>query len=159
MKNDGPKPFQTGICGVRTCDRSMYFAFWNALSYALQRLPPCAEAGVAKARARTTARRARFTPQVLPLRAEVRRVRAGRVPGAADRGVIGHADPDLAERAVEDVRPVAGAVHPHPHDHPGPAVAPAAPGQVLAHDPAVRAVQVAGAADAVEERAAAQRVV
>ena len=90
-KNDGPKPFQTGICGVSTWDRSMYFA-----GAAARRRRPRGRRGRAPRRAaaasaadqdqsaqavaQTTLTRRDFYPA--SARAEVGRV-GGRGPAAA----------------------------------------------------------------------------
>ena len=90
--------------------------------------------------------------------AELGRVGRGR---AADGhgGAVGHADADLAERGVEDVRAVSRAVHPGLGDHLRGSPSARAPGQVLAHGPAARAAQIARPPDPVDERPAVERVV
>src|SRR5919106_2504437 len=86
--------------------------------------------------------------------AEVSRVDAADVLPA--RGADREADPDLAEPGVQDVRPVAGAVHPGGDDRPRRTPLARAPGDVLAEDPAGEpAGQVADEVEApVESRLA-----
>src|SRR5947207_2643292 len=76
------------------------------------------------------------------------------------RHAVGHAghgspardaDADLPEGRAENVRPVRRAVHPCTDDRLRRAEPLAAPGDVLAHDPAVRAGEVADRPDAPDE--------
>src|SRR4051812_428335 len=88
---------------------------------------------------------------LLEARAEVGHVRAAAAL-AADGRAARDTEPDLVEAPVQDVGPVAGAVHPGVDDRGGRRVIPAAPGDVLADRvAAVRAAQVAGRADAADE--------
>src|SRR5215208_4590304 len=87
---------------------------------------------------------------------EVRRV--GRAVLAAGHRVAGgDPDPDLAELAPQDVRPVARRLHPGTLDLGRRGEAAGAPGDVLAQRPAVPA-GVAGAEDAIRHVRAAARV-
>src|SRR3954470_15189172 len=83
----------------------------------------------------------------------------GRAADARHRPAASDADPDLAEAAAQDVRPVRRAVPPAAHDRPRRGVVERAPGDVLADRPGARPAQVAGAADAPEEVAVREEVV
>src|SRR5436305_1683162 len=90
--------------------------------------------------------------------AEVGHVRAAAAL-AAHRCATSDAEADLVEATVQDVRAVARAVHPGVDDVRRRGVVPAAPGDVLSDGvAAVRAAQVAGAADAPGEVAVGEVV-
>src|SRR3954453_16627576 len=92
--------------------------------------------------------------------AEVRRVGAAGGGGAGrDRGAGGYPDPDVAERPIEDVRPMARRMHPGVDDRARRAEAARSPGDVLADAPGVGAVEVMRRADTALQRRAAGALV
>ena len=95
--------------------------------------------------------------RVAGARAEVGGV--GGAPGLVGRRPEGQPEADLGVVAAEEVLAVAGAVHPRADHRARRGERALAPADVLAHDPCVVAAEVAGAGQAIDERAAVGRLV